>query len=214
MKPQIKELTHPLIKHKLSTLRDKITTSQLFRLTLQEITTILCIESTTDLKTKDIEIQTPLTNTTCQTLSKKIGIVPILRAGLGMSEAILKLIPEASVWHLGFYRDEKTLKPVEYYNKLPKQSPVETCLIVDPMLATGGSAIAAINIIKNWGVKNIKFLSIISSAEGIDNVIKAHEDVKIYTAQIDKELTKDHDTWSDGFILPGLGDAGDRIHST
>lgn len=214
MNSRVFQSNHPLLNHKLSIIRDSSTGAALFRTTIHEITTILLVEATSDLKLEKIETQTPLTTTQTDTLAERIGIVPILRAGLGMSDPILRIIPEASVWHLGFYRNEETLKPVEYYNKLPKEAKVDVALIVDPMLATGGSAIAAIDTIKQWGVKNIKFLSIISAPEGIEKVNSAHPDVSIYTAQIDEKLTKDHEVWPDGYIWPGLGDAGDRIHGT
>jgi uracil phosphoribosyltransferase len=200
--------THPLVAHKLARLRDKFTEPKKFRALVREISGLLTYEATSDLLTDGITIQTPLASASCLTLQEKIGLVPILRAGLGMVEGVWELIPQAEVWHIGLYRDEKTLKPVEYYNKLPVEPTVTVCLILDPMLATGGSAIATVNVLKRWGVNKIKFVGIIGAPEGIKALQEAHPDVPIYLAAVDRKLNEN------GYILPGLGDAGDRQFGT
>ncbi len=200
--------THPLIAHKVARLRDKGTEPKKFRALVREISGLLTYEATADLPTDAISIQTPLASTSCLTLREKIGLVPILRAGLGMVEGVWELIPQAEVWHIGLYRDEKTLKPVEYYNKLPVEPTVTVCLILDPMLATGGSAVAAVDVLKRWGVKKIKFVGIIGAPEGIKALQQAHPDVPIFLAAVDERLNEH------GYILPGLGDAGDRQFGT
>ena len=200
--------THPLVAHKLARLRDKDTEPKKFRALVREISGLLTYEATTDLLTDAIRIQTPLASTSCLTLKEKIGLVPILRAGLGMVEGVWELIPQAEVWHIGLYRDEKTLKPVEYYNKLPVEPTVTVCMILDPMLATGGSAVAAVDVLKRWGVKKIKFVGIIGAPEGIGALQQAHPDVPIFLAAVDERLNEH------GYILPGLGDAGDRQFGT
>ena len=200
--------THPLVAHKLARLRDKDTEPKKFRALVREISGLLTYEATADLLTDAIRIQTPLASTSCLTLKEKIGLVPILRAGLGMVEGVWELIPQAEVWHIGLYRDEKTLKPVEYYNKLPVEPTVTVCLILDPMLATGGSAVAAVDVLKRWGVKKIKFVGIIGAPEGIGALQQAHPDVPIFLAAVDERLNEH------GYILPGLGDAGDRQFGT
>jgi uracil phosphoribosyltransferase len=199
---------HPLLAHKLARLRDKLTEPKKFRALVREISGLLTYEATADLLTDGITIQTPLASASCLTLKEKIGLVPILRAGLGMVEGVWELIPQAEVWHIGLYRDEKTLKPVEYYNKLPVEPTVSVCLILDPMLATGGSAIATVDVLKRWGVKKIKFVGIIGAPEGIKALQQAHPDVPIYLCAIDEKLNEH------GYILPGLGDAGDRQFGT
>jgi uracil phosphoribosyltransferase len=199
---------HPLLAHKLARLRDKLTEPKKFRALVREISGLLTYEATADLLTDGITIQTPLASASCLTLKEKIGLVPILRAGLGMVEGVWELIPQAEVWHIGLYRDEKTLKPVEYYNKLPVEPTVSVCLILDPMLATGGSAIATVDVLKRWGVKKIKFVGIIGAPEGIKALQQAHPDVPIYLCVIDEKLNEH------GYILPGLGDAGDRQFGT
>ncbi len=199
---------HPLVAHKLVRLRDYKTESRKFRELVREIAALLTYEATADLQTRTRPVQTPLSLTEGSELQANIGLVPILRAGLGMVEGVWELMPNAEVWHIGLYRDEHTLKPVEYYNKLPLEPTVSVCLILDPMLATGGSAIATVDILKRWGVKNIKFVGILAAPEGIAALQAAHPDVPIYVAAID-ELLNEH-----GYIVPGLGDAGDRQFGT
>jgi len=199
---------HPLVAHKLSRLRDRNTDPKKFRELVREISALLAYEATADLITIPREIDTPLTHFVAAELKEKIGLVPILRAGLGMVEGIWGLMPTAEVWHIGLYRDEKTLKPVQYYNKLPIEPTVSVCLILDPMLATGGSAVATTNIVKHWGVKKIKFVGLIGAPEGIAAMQAAHPDVPIHLAAIDDHLNER------GYIVPGLGDAGDRQFGT
>jgi uracil phosphoribosyltransferase len=199
---------HPLVAHKLSRLRDKNTEPKKFRELVQEIAGLLAYEATADLQTKPVEIETPLEKMMAQELKEKIGLIPILRAGLGMVEGIWELMPSAEVWHIGLYRDEHTLQPVEYYNKLPVDPRVSVCLILDPMLATGGSAIATADILKRWGVTKIKYVGLIAAPEGIQAMQTAHPDIDIYTACIDDHLNER------GYIVPGLGDAGDRQFGT
>ncbi|HNH26996.1 MAG TPA: uracil phosphoribosyltransferase, partial [Anaerolineales bacterium] len=174
----------------------------------KEIAGLLAYEATLDLATTPVEIETPLETTTAQELKEKIGLVPILRAGLGMVEGIWELMPSAEVWHIGLYRDEKTLRPVEYYNKLPLEPRVAVCLILDPMLATGGSATATAEVLKRWGVTKIKFVGLIAAPEGIKAMQTAHPDIDIYVAAIDDHLNER------AYIVPGLGDAGDRQFGT
>ena len=197
---------HPLVAHKLSRLRNKNTEPKKFRELVQEIAGLLAYEATADLATTPIEIETPLTKMTAHELKEKIGLVPILRAGLGMVEGIWELMPSAEVWHIGLYRDEHTLKPVEYYNKLPVDPRVSVCLILDPMLATGGSATATAAILKRWGVTKIKFVGLIAAPEGIKAMQDAHPDIDIYIAAIDDHLNER------AYIVPGLGDAGDLAY--
>jgi uracil phosphoribosyltransferase len=199
---------HPLVTHKLALLRDKNTEPKKFRELIREISALLAYEATSDLMLNPINIETPLSTTTGNVLSEKIGLVPILRAGLGMVEGIWNLMPSAEVWHIGLYRDEVTLKPVSYYNKLPIEPTVSVCLILDPMLATGGSAVATVDILKRWGVKKIKFVGILAAPQGIENLQNHHPDIPIHIAGIDETLNEH------GYILPGLGDAGDRQFGT
>lgn len=199
---------HPLIAHKLARLRDRHTEPKKFRELIREISGLLAYEATADMLTEIVSIETPLAHCQGRILKEKIGLVPILRAGLGMVEGVWELIPQAEVWHIGLYRDEKTLKPVEYYNKLPVEPSVSVCLILDPMLATGGSATAAVSVLKRWGVKKIKFVGIIGAPEGIKTLQEAHPDVPIHLGAIDDHLNEH------GYILPGLGDAGDRQFGT
>lgn len=202
-------MDHPLIQHKLSILRDKSTGSKEFRALISEIATLICYEATRDLPLEDVEIETPICTATTKVLSgKKLAVVPILRAGLGMVDGMLALVPSARVGHIGLYRDPDTLTPVEYYCKLPADIEEREVFVVDPMLATGGSAIDAITQIKKRGPKHIKFLGIIAAPEGLDALSKAHPDVDIFVASLDERLN-DH-----GYIIPGLGDAGDRIFGT
>ena len=200
--------SHPLVAHKLTKLRNKSTDSTTFRQLIREIATLLTYEATADLIIQTKEIQTPLAPFIGKELQANIGLVPILRAGLGMVAGVWELVPSAEVWHIGLYRDERTLKPVEYYNKLPIEPTVSVCLILDPMLATGGSAVATIDILKHWGVSRIKFVGIIGAPEGIENLNKHHPEVPIHLAAVDEKLN------DKGFILPGLGDAGDRQFGT
>ena len=199
---------HPLVSHKLTLLRDKKTEPKKFRELIREISTLLAYEATSDLMLHQISVTTPLATTEGNELSEKIGLIPILRAGLGMVEGVWNLMPTAEVWHIGLYRDEKSLKPVEYYNKLPVDPTVSVCLILDPMLATGGSAVATVDILKRWGVRKIKFVGILASPQGIENLQIHHPDVPIHLAGIDQALNQN------GYILPGLGDAGDRQFGT
>jgi uracil phosphoribosyltransferase len=202
------ESKHPLVAHKLSRLRDKNTEPKKFRELTREIAALLAYEATADLMTTPRELETPLETMKRQELKEKIGLVPILRAGLGMVEGVWGLMPSAEVWHIGLYRDEDTLRPVEYYNKLPTEPTVSVCLILDPMLATGGSATATAEVLKNWGVKKIKFVGLIAAPEGIKAMQDQHPDISIYIGAIDDHLN------DRAYIVPGLGDAGDRQFGT
>ena len=209
--------THPLIRHKVALLRDQTTEPRKFRALVREITMLLAYEATLDLSSAPITVQTPLALAEGFQLQERIGLIPILRSGLGMVDGIWELMPQAEVWHIGLYRDERTLKPVEYYNKLPVSPTVQVCLILDPMLATGGSAVATVDILKRWGADRIKFLGIIGSPEGVQRLTQAHPDVDVYLAALDKALTPEPRQPGDpppGFIMPGLGDAGDRQFGT
>jgi uracil phosphoribosyltransferase len=199
---------HPLVAHKLGKLRSTTTEPKKFRELVREITGLLAYEATADLRISPITVTTPLGQAPAAELEEKIGLIPILRAGLGMVEGIWELMPSAEVWHIGIYRDEKTLKPVQYYNKLPTEPRVAVCLILDPMLATGGSAVATVGILKKWGVRRIKFVGLIGAPEGIANLQNNHPDVPIYLAAVDDHLNEI------GYIVPGLGDAGDRQFGT
>ena len=202
-------LDHPLLQHKLSIIRDKETPVKEFREMVSEIAALMCYEATRELPLEEVEIETPITTAKVKRLAgKKLAIVPILRAGLGMVDGILSLVPSAKVGHIGLYRDPETLEPVKYYCKMPKDIAEREVLIVDPMLATGGSATAAITFIKEYGCKNIKMLNILAAPEGVARIRKDHPDVDIYVAALDEKLN-DH-----GYIVPGLGDAGDRIFGT
>ena len=202
-------LDHPLLQHKLTILRDENTGVKDFRQVVSEIATLMCYEATRDLPMEEVEIKTPITTAKFKTIAgKKLAIVPVLRAGLGMVDGILTLIPSAKVGHIGLYRDPDTLEPVEYYCKMPTDIAERDVIILDPMLATGGSASAAIQFIKNYEVKHIKLMNIIAAPEGIERVHHDHPDVDIYCAALDEKLN-DH-----GYIVPGLGDAGDRIFGT
>jgi uracil phosphoribosyltransferase len=199
---------HALVAHKLTRLRDKNTNPKKFRELIREIAALLAYEATADLALSPRQVETPLALYNGMELKEKIGLVPILRAGLGMVEGVWDLMPSSEVWHIGLYRDERTLKPVEYYNKLPIEPTVQVCLVLDPMLATGGSAVATIDILKRWGVTKIKFVGIIGSPEGIALMQRHHPQVPIHLAAIDERLNER------GYILPGLGDAGDRQFGT
>lgn len=202
------ESKHPLIRHKLALLRDVHTKPKQFRELVRELAIMLGYEASRDLPTRPIEVATPMGTAAGDTLQQTIGLVPILRAGLGMVDGLLEMIPAMQVWHIGLYRDEETLEPVSYYNKLPETPTVDICLVCDPMLATGGSGIAAVEVVKRWGIKQIKFLALIAAPEGIAALQEAHPDVDIYVASIDSHLN------DIGFIVPGLGDAGDRQFGT
>jgi uracil phosphoribosyltransferase len=206
--------THPLIQHKLTLLRRKSTEPKKFRELVSEISTMMIYEATRDLRLLPMEVETPLTTTRGKTMGEKIGLVPILRAGLGMVDGAWELLPQAEVWHLGLYRDERTLQPVEYYNKLPTDPTVQLCLLLDPMLATGGSAIAACDVLKRWGVERIKFVGLIAAPEGIAALHAVHPNVDVHVAAIDERLTNKDDIFPSGYIWPGLGDAGDRQFGT
>ena len=202
-------LDHPLLQHKLSILRDERTGVKDFREVVSEIATLMCYEATRDLPLEEVEIKTPITTARFKMIAgKKLAIVPVLRAGLGMVDGILTLIPSAKVGHIGLYRDPDTLEPVEYYCKMPTDISERDVIILDPMLATGGSASAAIQFIKNYDVKHIKLMNIIAAPEGVERVRKDHPDVEIYCAALDEKLNEH------GYIVPGLGDAGDRIFGT
>lgn len=202
-------MDHPLIQHKIGLIRRKETGTKDFRQAISEIAMLICYEATRDLKLGDVEIETPICKTTVKELrGKKMAIVPILRAGLGMVDGMLDLIPAAKVGHIGLYRDPETLKPVEYYCKLPADCAEREVFVVDPMLATGGSSVAAIRMLKEKGCKNIHFMCIIAAPEGVKAMTAAHPDVDVYVGALDERLN-DH-----GYIVPGLGDAGDRIFGT
>ncbi len=200
--------THPLVKHKLAILRDKATDSVQFRQLVRELAVLLCYEATQDMKLADTKVETPMGIANASKLTEQIGLVPILRAGLGMVDGIWELMPSAEVWHIGLYRDEKTLRPVEYYNKLPVEPRVQACFVLDPMLATGGSATATVTILKRWGAKRIKFLGLIGAPEGLKALTTEHPDIDVHLGALDERLN------DIGFIVPGLGDAGDRQFGT
>ncbi len=208
---------HPLVEHKITQLRDVTTDFRQFRSIVAELAMILAYEATADLATQPVEVLTPLTTTAGSKFDARVGLAPILRAGLGMVDGMLSLIPQAEVWHLGFYRDEQTLQPVIYYNKLPKDLSTHTCFVLDPMLATGGSALAAVDILKRRGVIRIKFVGLLAAPEGIAALHGTHPDVAVHVAAVDERLTTAADTadgFPPGFIWPGLGDAGDRQFGT
>jgi uracil phosphoribosyltransferase len=199
---------HPAVKHKLRILRDEATEPKKFREIVRELSWLLGYEALADARVRPITIKTPMESMQGAELADRIGLVPILRAGLGMVDAMLELMPTAQVWHLGLFRDERTLRPVEYYNRLPDSATVDVCLILDPMLATGGSATAAIEVLKRWGAVRIKLVNLIAAPEGVAAVSAAHPDVAIHCAALDRGLNEK------GYIMPGLGDAGDRQFGT
>ena len=202
-------MDHPLIQHKIGLIRRKETGSKDFRQLISEIAMLMCYEATRDLKLTDVEIDTPISHMTAKELAgKKLAVVPILRAGLGMVDGVLQLVPAAKVGHIGLYRDPETLEPVEYYCKLPADCAQREVFVVDPMLATGGSSVAAIKLLKDRGCKNIHFMCIIAAPEGVERMKKEHPDVDIYIGSLDEKLNEH------GYIVPGLGDAGDRIFGT
>ena len=200
--------THPLVQHRLAILRAVETKPPTFRLMVRELAQMLFLEAATNLQLEAIKVRTPLAECSGQRLAEIIGLVPILRAGLGMAEAILETVPEAQVWHIGLYRDHKTLKPITYYNKLSGDARLDVCFVLDPMLATGGSAVAAVTFLKEWGVRRLKFLSLIAAPEGVAAMESVHPDVPIYLAALDSHLNEH------SYIVPGLGDAGDRQFAT
>ncbi len=199
---------HPLVRCHLTRLRDVATEPAEFRILVQRLATLLAYEATQGLRTRPCTVQTPLAEATGEQLDQRIGLVPILRAGLGLVDPVLNLIPSAEVWHLGLYRDETTARPVHYYEKLPRSEPVDVALILDPMLATGGSAIAAIERLQQWQVPQIKLLSVLAAQDGVDRVLAAFPQTQIYVCGVDQVLNEQK------FIVPGLGDAGDRIFNT
>jgi uracil phosphoribosyltransferase len=199
---------HPAVLHKLAILRDQKTEPKKFREVVRELSWLLGYEALRDARVRELTIETPMEPMKAHQLADRIGLVPILRAGLGMVDAMLELMPTAQVWHLGLFRDERTLRPVEYYNRLPDSATVDVCLILDPMLATGGSATAAIEVLKRWGAARIKLVNLIAAPEGVRAVAEAHPDVHIHCAALDRQLNEK------GYIMPGLGDAGDRQFGT
>ncbi len=199
---------HPLIRHKVTKMRDATTEPKKFRELIREVAILLAYEATADLALKEVTVTTPLSQAKGYKLSEVVGLVPVLRAGLGMVEGFWEMMPSAEVWHIGLYRDHKTLEPIQYYNRLPVAPTVDVCLILDPMLATGGSASATAQILKDWGAKRIKYVGIIASPEGIRRMQKDHPDVEIYLGVVDDHLNEN------AYIVPGLGDAGDRQFGT
>ena len=207
--PTLSVVRHPLVQHKLTILRDRATDTKTFKDLVDEIAMLMAYEATSDLALEDLPVETPLERCVGkQVAGKKLTLVPILRAGLGMVEAAADILPRAEVWHLGMYRDEETKRPVSYYNKLPPTCPNDLVFLLDPMLATGGSAVDAISVLKDWGAREIKFVGIIAAPEGVRNVQAHHPDVPLYVAALDRELDENR------FIRPGLGDAGDRLFGT
>ncbi len=205
---QVHVSRHPLVLHKLTVLRDKETNHRAFRELVRELALLLCYEATQDLTVVPRKVMTPMGEANGHMAEEAIGLVPVLRAGLGLVEGVVELLPNVQVWHIGLYRDEKTLRPVQYYNRLPTEPTVQVCLVLDPMLATGGSSVATVDILKKWGVKRIKYLGLIAAPEGVERLTMAHPDVPIHVAAIDERLNEI------GFIVPGLGDAGDRQFGT
>jgi uracil phosphoribosyltransferase len=199
---------HPLLLHRLALLRDRDTVPRAFRQLVREMAQMLFFEAAQDLRLSPLTVRTPLAECAGQQVAESLGLVPILRAGLGMADAILDMVPTAQVWHLGLYRDHQTLKPVTYYNKLPDRPTLDLAFVMDPMLATGGSAVAAVDILKGWGLKRLKFLGLIAAPEGVAALRAAHPDVPIHLAAVDSHLNADR------YIVPGLGDAGDRQFGT
>ena len=206
---KVTEINHPLILHKLAILRSESTGSKEFRKLVEEISMLMAYEVTRDLQMKEVDVKTPICTTKCKVLAgKKMAVVPILRAGLGMVDGVVNIIPAAKIGHIGMYRDEETLQPVEYFCKLPQDISERDVLVVDPMLATGGSSIDAITMLKNRGAKSLKLMCLVGAPEGIEAVKKEHPDVDIFLAKIDEKLNEN------GYIVPGLGDAGDRLFGT
>jgi uracil phosphoribosyltransferase len=208
MNPQLFVSMHPLVKHKLTLLRDVRTDHRTFRELVRELALLLTYEVTRDMNTTPKAVQTPMGTANGQQVQDLIGLIPIMRAGMGMVDGVMELLPNVQVWHIGLFRDEATLRPVEYYNKLPNEPTVQICLVLDPMLATGGSAIATIDILKRWGAKRIKYVGLLGAPEGVTALHAAHPDVPIHIAELDERLNEI------GYIVPGLGDAGDRMYGT
>ena len=207
--PTLRVVTHPLVQHKLTILRDRATPTKIFKELVEEIAMLMAYEATSDVELEKLEVDTPLeTMTGRQIAGKKMTLVPILRAGLGMVEGIYRLVPNARIGHIGLYRNHDTLQPVDYYFKVPGDAAERDFFVLDPMLATGGSAVAAVTSLKRAGATRIRFLCLVSAPEGVRRLSKAHPDVFIYTASLDRELN------AQGYILPGLGDAGDRLFGT
>ncbi len=200
--------SHPLVRASLASLRDRQTKPAEFRRLVRVLSYLLAYEATVDLTTRDVEVETPMGTAKCGVLTDRVGIVPILRAGLGMVDGVLDLVPDAQVWHVGMFRDEATLLPTEYYNKLPNPAPITLALVIDPMLATGGSAVRACRVALDAGVERVKFVALIAAPEGIERLASAHPHVSIHVGAVDDRLNEV------GFILPGLGDAGDRQFGT
>lgn len=207
-KSMVHESQHPLVRHKLTLLRRVTTEPKKFRQLIREVAILMAYEATADLALAETSVESPMGMAHGYELKEKIGLVPILRAGLGMVDGIWEMMPGAEVWHIGLYRDEETLRPVFYYNKLPTAPTVQLCLVLDPMLATGGSAVAAVDMLKKWGAERIKFVGILAAPEGIARLQEVHPDVSIYVAKVDERLN------DIGYIVPGLGDAGDRQFGT
>ncbi|WP_020475553.1 uracil phosphoribosyltransferase [Zavarzinella formosa] len=204
----VKVSKHPLVKHKVALLRDAKTEPMLFRNLVGELGQLLFVEATADLETTAVTVRTPLADCPSEVIWQRVGIIPILRAGLSMAEAMLHILPKSVVWHLGLFRDHETHQPITYYNKLPPQPNIDVGYIVDPMLATGGSASAAVSILKNWGLKDIRFIGLIAAPEGVTVLQNDHPDVRIHLAAMDSHLNEN------AYIVPGLGDAGDRQFGT
>jgi len=208
LKPQVYISEHPLVRHKVTLLRSQDTDPKKFRELLRELAVLLAYEATSDITTREVTVTTPMGKADGSRLQERIGLVPILRAGLGLVDGIWNMMPNTQVWHIGLFRDERTLEPVQYYNRLPVSPTVDLCLILDPMLATGGSAVATVDILKKWGATRIKFLGIIAAPEGVERLTTAHPDVPVHLAALDDHLN------DIGYIVPGLGDAGDRLFGT
>jgi uracil phosphoribosyltransferase len=199
---------HPLVLHKLTLVRDQSSDPKLFRELLREIAVLLAYEATTDLALEETTVMSPMGQARGHRLKERVGLVPVLRAGMGLVEGIWNMMPNTEVWHIGLFRDEQTLDPVQYYNRLPVSPTVDVCLILDPMLATGGSAVATVDILKKWGATRIKFVGVLAAPEGVERLTTAHSDVPVHLAAIDERLNEI------GYIVPGLGDAGDRLFGT
>ncbi len=206
--PQVHISSHPLVEHKMALLRDQRTDPKKFRELLRELSILLTYEATADLATEERLVTTPLGQSKERQLRERVGLVPILRAGLGMVEGVWSMMPNAEVWHIGLRRDEETLQPIEYYARLPVRPTVDLCLVLDPMLATGGSAAATVELLKEWEAARIKFVGVIASAQGVQHLTERHPDVDVHLAAVDEQLNEA------GFIVPGLGDAGDRLFGT
>lgn len=205
---QLRLSHHPVVAHKLTILRDRRTDSAAFRHAMTDLTVCLAYEALAGMRSTATRVQTPLEETDGTTLSERFAIVPVLRAGLGMVDGFLTLFPSLQVWHIGLYRDEASLQPVTYYNRLPRLATVDTCFVLDPMLATGGSAVKTIAILKEWGARSISYVGVIAAPYGVQRLVDAHPDVSIHIAALDRALNED------GYIVPGLGDAGDRLYRT